>query len=278
MRELSFALTAHNDKVEIKKPSQLNKEGHAMLWRSLMRTVLGILLGIFGATAVVWSQASAVVAVRAGRLFDSNSGKESNRQVVLVQGERIIEVGPEDQVKIPPGAQVIDLSQATVLPGMIDGHTHIFGEHPNPITTTRESKAFEAVRNAQISLRAGFTAARDMGSHGNGYGDVDVRNAFNRGIFDGPRLQVSTRGIAAGRTDYAGVPGMTLPGDSRNIHGVEDAREAVREQIHYGADWIKIYPTAGYPSVLPVRYFSIRHIRCPSCKRSLMRRIAIAIA
>src|SRR6185503_4019513 len=121
MRELSFALTAHNDKVEIKKPSQLNKEGHAMLWRSLMRTVLGILLGIFGATAVVWSQASAVVAVRAGRLFDSNSGKESNRQVVLVQGERIIEVGPEDQVKIPPGAQVIDLSQATVLPGMIDG-------------------------------------------------------------------------------------------------------------------------------------------------------------
>jgi imidazolonepropionase-like amidohydrolase len=217
-----------------------------MLSKSVLKIGLGTLFGILGATAVVWSQASPVVAIRAGRLFDSNSGKESSRQVVLVQGERISEVGPEDQIKIPPGAQVIDLSEATVLPGLIDGHTHIFGEHIDPITTTRESKAFQAVRNAQISLRAGFTAGRDLGSHGSGYADVDVRNAFNQGIFDGPRLQVSTRGIAAGRTDYLGVPGMTLQGDSREVHGVEDAREAVREQIHFGADWIKIYPVAGY--------------------------------
>jgi imidazolonepropionase-like amidohydrolase len=216
-----------------------------MLSKSVLKTALGILLGILAATTLVWSQAQ-VVAIRAGRLFDSNSGKESGRQVVLIQGERILEVGPEDQVKIPPGAQVIDLSQGTVLPGLIDGHTHIFGEHINPINTTREAKAFLAVRNAQISLRAGFTTGRDMGSHGNGYADVDVRNAFNRGIFDGPRLQVSTRGIAAGRSDYLGVPGITLPGDSREVHGVEDARVGVREQIHYGADWIKIFPSAGY--------------------------------
>src|SRR2546423_1255830 len=142
-----------------------------MLSKSVFKTALGMLLGILAATTLVWSQAQ-VVAIRAGHLFDSNSGKEADRQVVLVQGERILEVGPEDQIKIPPGAQVIDLSQATVLPGLIDGHTHIFGEHINPINTTREAKAFLAVRNAQISLRAGFTTGRDMGSHGNGYADV----------------------------------------------------------------------------------------------------------
>ncbi len=215
-----------------------------MRWNSTVRTMLGI-FAMLAAATVAWPQSSPVVAVRAGRLFDSKAGKELTREVVLVQGERISEVGPEDQIKIPAGAQVIDLTQATVLPGLIDGHTHIYNTL-NPVTTTKEASAFMAVQNAQTNLRAGFTASRDLGNHGNGYGDVDIRNAINRGLFDGPRLQVSTRGIVASGTDYLGVPGITLPGASRQIHGLEDAREAVREQLHYGADWIKTYPVAGW--------------------------------
>jgi imidazolonepropionase-like amidohydrolase len=206
----------------------------------LCATLLSMLLAV-----PLFPQASQVTAVRAGHLLDSKSGQLLANQVVLLQGERITEVGPENQIKIPSDARVIDLSQATVLPGLIDGHTHIY-DTLNPLTTTKETSAFLAVRNAQTDLRAGFTTLRDLTSHGNGYGDVDIRNAFNQGIFDGPRMQVSTRGIVAAGADYLGVPGITLPGASREIHGIEDAREAVREQLHYGADWIKVYPVASW--------------------------------
>src|SRR5712671_3001468 len=135
-----------------------------------------------------------VVAVRAGRLFDSKAGQMLTRQVVLLSGERITEVGPEAQVKIPAGAEVIDLRQATVLPGLIDAHTHMFNARkPNGTT---EASMLIAVQNVQANLRAGFTAARDMSTHGNGYGDVAIRNAINEGRIDGPRYQVSTLGIA----------------------------------------------------------------------------------
>lgn len=212
------------------------------------KCVLVTTLGILSVATAVWSQGSQTsqaVAIRAGRLFDSKSGQLLTKQVVLLQGERITEVGPEGQIRIPGGAQVIDLSQATVLPGLIDGHTHIYDAF-NPVTMTKETSAFIAVRNAQTDLRAGFTTLRDLTTRGNGYGDVDIRNAINQGLFDGPRMQVSTMGIVASGADYLGVPGLTLPGASRAIHGVEDAREAVRGQIHYGADWIKAYPVADW--------------------------------
>jgi imidazolonepropionase-like amidohydrolase len=210
-------------------------------WKYLMCASIAALCFV----APVHSQTPPVLAVRAGRLFDSKSGQMLAKQVVLIQGDRITAVGSESQITVPSGAQVIDLSQATVLPGLIDGHTHIY-DTLNPLTTTKEASAFAAIRNAQTDLRAGFTTLRDLASHGNGYGDVDIRNAFNEGIFDGPRMQVSTRGIVAAGSDYLGVPGITLPGASREIHGIEDAREAVREELHYGADWIKVYPVASW--------------------------------
>jgi imidazolonepropionase-like amidohydrolase len=215
--------------------------------KHLLRMALGI-LGVLGAATGLWSQTAQVVAIRAGRLFDSNSGQESVRQVVIVQGERILEVGPEDQIKIPQGARVIDLSQATVLPGLIDGHSHIFDSLSNGqrVTTTSEAWTLIAMKEAQTDLRAGFTTMRDCGTHGEGYGDVDVRDAINRGLFDGPRLQVSTRGIGAAGTSYIGMPGISLTGGSVGIRGVEEGRAAVREQIHYGADWIKVFPVGGY--------------------------------
>jgi len=117
------------------------------------------------------------MAVRAGQLFDSKTGQMLAKQVVLLQGERITDVGPESQLKITAGAKVIDLSQATVLPGMIDAHTHMFNP-PRP-GMSRETSTLIAVQNLQADLQAGFTSARDMSSHGNGYGDVDMRNAIN---------------------------------------------------------------------------------------------------
>ena len=102
-----------------------------------------------------------------------------------------------------------------------------------------------AVQNAQADLRAGFTAARDMSSHGNGYGDVEIRNAINQGRIDGPRYQVSTLGIVWG----AAPPNPRRPTNplaSTVVRSVEEARAAVREQIAHGADWIKLFPTGGY--------------------------------
>src|SRR5215472_99263 len=121
--------------------------------------------------------AAQTIAIRAGRLFDSNAGRLLTRQVVLISGDRITEVGPEADVKIPSGVAAIDFSQATVLPGLIDAHTHMFNTR-GPASRT-ESSMLIAVQNVQEDLRAGFTAARDMTSHGNGYGDVAIRTAIN---------------------------------------------------------------------------------------------------
>jgi imidazolonepropionase-like amidohydrolase len=212
------------------------------------KLVTGLFFAILGTVAPLWSQTSRVVAVRAGHLFNSKSGNMVTDQVVLIQGERITDVGPADRVQIPTGAQVIDLSQATVLPGLIDAHTHVYSSLSSGarVNTTKEAWTLMAIGNAQTTLRAGFTTVRDVGTHGEGYGDVDVRNAINRGLFEGPRMQVSTRGIGASGSDYIGTPGINITGGSQEIHGVEQAREVVREQIHYGADWIKVFPTAGY--------------------------------
>ena len=184
------------------------------------------------------------LAIRAGRLFDSKTGKMLTRQVVLLSGDRIAEVGPEGKVRIPAGVPVVDLTHATLLPGLIDAHTHMFNARgPNGIST--ESALMIAVQNAQADLRAGFTSARDMSSHGNGYGDVTIRDAINQGRFDGPRYQVSTLGIVWSATPRnPAVPDNPLA--STVVRSVEDARAAVREQIAHGADWIKLFPAGGY--------------------------------
>ncbi len=187
------------------------------------------------------------IAIRAGRLFDGKSNMLLRDQVILVEDDKIAQAGTAAQVKIPAGAKIIDLSRATVLPGLVDGHTHVFENGPDlEMQTLRYSwqyRTLTALANAQKDLMAGFTTLRDLKTVGAMYSDVDLRNAINRGVVTGPRMQVATRGIQA-------TGGFILKGYSPEVPiamalAVADspwsAREAVRDQVAHGADIIKVY-------------------------------------
>jgi imidazolonepropionase-like amidohydrolase len=182
-----------------------------------------------------------LVAVRAGRMFDAKAGAMVNNQVILIKGDRIADVGPS--VQIPPEARVIDLSGATVLPGMIDGHVHNAGRGDSV-----EMKTIVMVQSAARDLEAGFTTTVDMDSRG-GFGTVDLREAINEGLIKGPRMQVSGQSLNQRASAPYPNPG---PGfysghtEEKNINGPWLARAAVRESKLHGVDWIKIYTTQDF--------------------------------
>jgi imidazolonepropionase-like amidohydrolase len=186
------------------------------------------------------------IAVRAGRLFDGTEKLAAN-QVILIKGNRIAKVGPAEQVQVPADAEVVDLSHATVLPGLIDAHTHVFGNGPDfDNQILRESyqyRTLTALANAQKDLMVGFTTLRDLKTLGAMYSDVDLRNAIDRGIVTGPRMQVATRGIqATGGFIMRGYsPEVPLPSALQVVDSPWAAREAVRDQVAHDADWIKVY-------------------------------------
>ena len=212
------------------------------------------------------------IAVRAGRLFNSTTGQLLTRQVVVIQGDRITDVGAEGQIRIPTGAEVIDLPQSTVLPGLIDAHTHMFN-NPRP-GMSRETATLIAIQNLQADLRAGFTAARDMSSHGNGYADVEIRNAINEGRLDGPRFQVSGRGIVWGATRASGPEN---PLASTVVRSADEARAAVREHVERGVDWIKLFPSGRLLVHRRRRGPVLAHLSAGrSCRRWWTKRIASA--
>src|SRR5262249_46703205 len=135
-----------------------------------------------------------VIAIKAGHLFDSQSGSLLDNQVIIIKGERISDVGPN--LPIPAGAKVIDLGAATVMPGMIDTHVHV-----NTGGNTPAQRALIAMANAQTDLEAGFTTVMDMDSRG-GFNTVDLRDMINGGMILGPRMQVVGQSISQRATNY----------------------------------------------------------------------------
>src|SRR5246127_3063372 len=186
------------------------------------------------------------IAIHAGHLFDG-SDKLAAGQVILIKGDRIVKVGPAEKVQVPADAEVIDLTHATVLPGLIDAHTHVFGNGPDfDNQILRDSYAYRtltALANAQKDLMVGFITLRDLKTLGAMYSDVDLRNAIDRGVVQGPRMQVATRGIqSTGGFLMNGYSAeVPVPMALQVVDSPWAAREAVREQIAHGTDWIKLY-------------------------------------
>ena len=197
------------------------------------------------------------VLIKAGRLVDGRSQQVQTNVGILVEGERIRAVGPIAQVQAQAAnARVIDLSQMTLLPGMIDAHTHLLLQGDVTSEEYEEQllkqsipyRAILAARNAAIALQHGFTALRDLETEGAMYADVDVKLAVNRGEVPGPRIFASTRAMAPTGMYPIGTPNweIELPHGVQTVDGVDNARLAVRDQVQHGADWIKYYSDRRY--------------------------------
>jgi imidazolonepropionase-like amidohydrolase len=207
-------------------------------------------------------QLTASVLVKAGKLLDVRKGGYIEGGAIWIEGDRIKEVGrlAEVQSHIPKDAKVIDLSRATVLPGLIDCHTHLMARFADTrdgylLGLATESQAFRALEgaaDARVTLYAGFTTVRDVENEGSGYADVALRDAIQQGLVEGPRMQVATRAIAAvGQYNPFGVsPDLAdFPTGAQMVSGVEEARRAVREQIGHGANLIKVYADWNHPTL-----------------------------
>src|SRR5246127_4092968 len=195
-----------------------------------------------------------LVAIRAGHLIDGKSDTPVANALILIDGDKIVSVAAGGTA--PAGAEVIDLSKATVLPGLIDLHTHVLlnGDitaEDYDAQLLKESIPYRAIlgaRNARIALENGFTTIRDLETEGAMYADVDVKKAIANGEVPGPRMQVATRAMApTGMYPLLGYSWeLKLPTGVQYVDGVEGARKAVREQVMYGADWIKYYSDRAY--------------------------------
>jgi imidazolonepropionase-like amidohydrolase len=215
--------------------------------RRLVRFIaLALTAGCFSYAQTPASPAATVL--RAARLLDIEAGRIIRPGEVLVRGERIAEAGPS--VNHPPGAEVIDLGDATLMPGLIDAHVHLF-LHPGAedLQTVEESvphRTILALLAARDDLNAGFTAERDMGTEGAGSADTAVRNAIDRGLMPGPRLRISGNAvdILGGHEDANRFnPAQHVLSNATYANNTDQLVEVIRQQFKEGADFIKIYQT-----------------------------------
>jgi imidazolonepropionase-like amidohydrolase len=225
-----------------------------MRWTSVCGAAVASATMILGAAGILVAQGGAgqvnnpffaptdqVVAIRAGRMFDGTSSTYLADQVILIRGDRIAAVGPD--LRIPSGATVLDLGDATVLPGLIDTHLHMMGNG------TPGQQWIVGVQAAQMALNAGWTTVVDQGSRVNlPWGTIEMKNAINSGQMLGPRMQVAgpvlnPRGGGAVRQLPTGYEELRVPDDRLGVTGPWEARRAVRTLKLYGADWVKVYST-----------------------------------
>jgi imidazolonepropionase-like amidohydrolase len=210
------------------------------------------------------------VLLRPDRVFDGSAAAPHTGWVVLVRGEKIAAAGPAAEVEVPKGAMVVELPGATLLPGLIDAHSHLllhpYDEARWDDQVLKESLAERVCRatvHARDGLLSGFTTLRDLGTEGAGYADVGLKSAIEKGVIPGPRLLVSTKAIVA-TGSYAPrgfAPEWRLPQGADEADG-ESLRKVVREQVRGGADWIKVYadtPHGPGPGARPA--FSLDELR-----------------
>jgi len=214
------------------------------------------LLAVSATTALGQSSgqgAAALTVIRAGTLIDGVSEAPRKNQLIFVRGKRIEKV-TDDSAAIPSGSHVIDLSNATVLPGLIDAHTHIFlwGEDPNKggydaniLKAGIALRAARATFAARRALEQGFTTLRDVETEGAGYGDIEIKQAIEEGTIPGPRIFGATRAISTtGGYNLEGyAPELEMPKGAQLVDGPVEARKAARQQLEHGADWLKVYMT-----------------------------------
>ncbi len=202
------------------------------------------------------ARVSKTTVIRAGRLIDTRGGRVLTAQRIVIEGQRVTRVGPAGEVEVPAGAEEIDLTSATVLPGLIDAHTHVMLQ--GDITQAdydeqllKESIPYRTIRATvavKTALLNGFTAIRDLETEGAMYADVDLKQAIDRSIIPGPRMFVSTRALSAtGMYPLLGYSWeLKVPEGVQVVDGPDQIRKAVREQVKYGADWIKYYSDRKY--------------------------------
>lgn len=223
----------------------------------MIQKALALLLAILFTSPAALAQSAdkekkEIILIKAGRLVDVRAGTVLTNQAILVEGDRIKEIGPAQTVssRAPAGAQVVDLGSATVLPGLIDCHTHITTQPENYYDDMFRKSAIDAAVVAHVYARrtveAGFTTIRDVGA--GEFIDVALRNAINSGAIVGPRMQVATLTVGAtgGHGDISGFsPYIKFGGFSGIADGVDEIRKLIRFEIKSGADLIKLIATAG---------------------------------